>query len=173
MPLSLFLPGYSLDSKLESGDATIIIGWYTLIIHFLMTFFFLDVYRGNESDWVLAPTFEYTNETMYLIALTLAIYSATYIVIASLGLIRGVKTVSFEFLRKDSSLFYRLLLIPQCRSQRLQETRIYYFPWLILTAIEIAALLYQVVLLWWRYSYDVGISMIIGSWRGSNLDTNY
>lgn len=94
MPLSLFLPGYSLNPRLESGDATIIIGWYTLIIHFLMTFYFLDVYRGNGSDWVPGPTFEYSTNALYTIALLLAVYSALYMVIASLGLIRGVKTVS-------------------------------------------------------------------------------
>lgn len=95
MPLSLFLPGYSLSSNLESRDATIIIGWYTMIIHFLAAFYFLDVYRGNSSDWVPSPIFEYSNETMYMLAMSLAIYSVLYIMIASLGLVRGVKTVSF------------------------------------------------------------------------------
>lgn len=131
--MSLILPGYSLSGKLESRDATIIIGWWTFLIHFLMTFYFLDVYRGGGSDWVPAPTFEYSNDTMNTIAIALTIYSVVYMLFASLGLIRGVKT----------------------------ETRIYYFPWFILTAIELLALLYQAVLLWWKYSYDMNTNLMV------------
>uniref|UniRef100_A0A6G1SMM0 Uncharacterized protein n=1 Tax=Aceria tosichella TaxID=561515 RepID=A0A6G1SMM0_9ACAR len=133
MPMSLFLPGYSLSSKLESRDATIIIGWYTLILHFLAAFYFLDIYRGNNSDWIPSPIFEYSTDTMYAISLGLAIYSVIYIILASLGLVKGVKT----------------------------ETRIYYFPWFIFTAMEILLLIYQAFLLWWKYSYDVGVNVMV------------
>lgn len=100
MPLSLILPGYSLSSKLESRDATIIIGWYTLVLHLLSAFYFLDVYRGSSSDWVPSPLFEFPSETMYTLAIVLAIYSFIYMVVASLGLIRGVKTVSLKILNQ-------------------------------------------------------------------------
>ena len=133
MPMSLFLPGYTLSSRLGSREATIFIGWYTLILHFLAAFYFLDVYRGNSSDWIPSPIFEYSSETMLAIALALAIYSLIYIITASLGLIKGGKN----------------------------ETRIYYFPWFIFTAIEILLLMYQAALLWWRYSYDVGVNVMI------------
>lgn len=133
MPMSLFLPGYSLSSKLESRDATIIIGWYTFLIHFLAVFYFLDVCRGNHTDWILSPVFEYSNETMYAISMALASYSIIYLIAGSLALVRGVRT----------------------------ETRIYYFPWFIFTAMEILLFIYQAFLLWWRYSYDVSVNVMV------------
>lgn len=96
MPLSLMLPGYTMSSKLESRDATIIIAWYTFVLHLIAAFYFLDVCRGSPSDWVPSPLFEYPLETMYTLAIILAIYSFLYMLIASLGLIRGVKTVSLR-----------------------------------------------------------------------------
>lgn len=95
MPLSLILPGYTMNSKLESRDATIVIAWYTFVLHLLAAFYFLDVYRGSSSDWVPSPLFEYSLETMYTLAIILAAYSFLYM-IASLGLIRGVETVRFS-----------------------------------------------------------------------------
>lgn len=121
-----------MNSKLESRDATIIIGWYTFVLHLLSAFYFLDVYRGSSSDWVPSPLFEYSTDTMYTLAIILAIYSLSFMVTGSLGLIWGVKT----------------------------ETRIYYFPWLILTAFETAFLYYQVCFVAWKYSYDADTNLL-------------
>lgn len=41
-----------------------------------------------------------------------------------------------------------------------QETRIYYFPWFILTALEVMLLLYQAFFLVWKYSFDVSCPTI-------------
>jgi hypothetical protein len=133
MPKSLYLPGYSLSSEVESQDATILIGWMTLFTHFLALFYFLDVYRGTNSDIIISLTFEYSNGTMHAIALALAIYSIIYMITASLGLILGVKT----------------------------ETRIYYFPWLVFTAIEIILFVYQAFFLLWKYSYDANVDILV------------
>lgn len=94
MPLSLFLPGYSLSNKLESQEATIIIGWYTFVMHLLSGFYFIDVYRGSFSDSVISPLFEYGSGVMSSLAIILAVYSFIYMFTASLGLIKGVKNVS-------------------------------------------------------------------------------
>jgi len=133
MPKSLFLPGYSLNSELGSQDATILIGWCTFLLHFLAAFYFLDVYRGGSSDWVASPIFEYSNGTMHTVAIGLAIFSFLHMMVASPSLIRGVKT----------------------------ETRIYYFPWFIMTALDIMLLVYQAAFLWWRYSYDANTCIIL------------
>lgn len=133
MPKSLFLPGYSFNSRLESQDATILIGWYTFLLHFLATFYFLDIYRGGNSDWVPSPIFEYSNGSMQTVSLVFATFSIMYMLLASLGLIKGVKS----------------------------DTRIYYFPYFILTAIEILLLIYQAGFLWWRYSYDANTCLIL------------
>lgn len=132
MPKSLFLPGYSLNSQLDSQDATILIGWYTFIIHFLATFYFLDIQRGNDSTWIPSPIFEYSNESMRSISLMLSVFSIMFMIF-SLGLIRGVK----------------------------KETRIYYFPWFFATAAEILLLFYQAFCLWWRYSYDANTCLAL------------
>lgn len=94
MPLSLILPGYTMSSKVESRDATIIIGWYTFVLHLLAAFYFLDILLGSSSDWISSPLFEYSRDTMYTLATILSIYSFLYMVVASLGLIKGVKSVS-------------------------------------------------------------------------------
>lgn len=83
-----------MSSKVESRDATIIIGWYTFLLHFLSAFYFVDVYGGSNSDAVISPLFEYSEETMRSVALLLAIYSIIYMTTGALGLIRGVRTVS-------------------------------------------------------------------------------
>lgn len=90
----MIFPGYSMSSKLESRDATILIAWYTLLLHLMATFYFLDIYRGSDSDWIPSPLFEYQTDTMYVLALTLAIYSFLYMIVASLGLLKGVQSVS-------------------------------------------------------------------------------
>lgn len=126
MPASLTLPGYNLESKVESRDATILIGYYTFCLHLLAGFYFLDVFRGSESDWEISPLFEYSTDSVQAIALLIALYCFTFMIVASLGLVRGVK----------------------------QETRIYYWPWLILTLLELIVLYYQSAYLIWRYSYD-------------------
>lgn len=103
MPLSLILPGYTMSSKVESRDATIIIAWYTFVLHLLAAFYFLDILLGSSSDWVPSPLFEYSKETMYTLATILCIYSFLFMIFASLGLVKGVKSVSsilddlFEF----------------------------------------------------------------------------
>ena len=94
MPHPLFIPGYSLDSRLESRQATIFIGWYTFVLHFLVGFYFLDVFRGSNSDWVASPLFEYSNGSMRTAAAIVALYSFLFMLFGSLGLIRGVKTAS-------------------------------------------------------------------------------
>lgn len=125
MPMKLSLPGYNLESKLDSQDATIFIGYLTLFTHFLATFFFLDIARGGTSDWIPSPIFEYQPSTAATLALIIACYSIIYMVSCKL-LIRGVK----------------------------KETRIHYFPWFIFTAIEIVLAYYQAFYLILRYSYD-------------------
>lgn len=96
MPLSLCLPGYTMSSKLESPEATIFIGWYTFVLHLLFGFYCLDVYRGSASDWVASPLFELSGDTLATAAIVLAAYSFIYMFVASLGIIRGVKTVSLH-----------------------------------------------------------------------------
>lgn len=103
MPLSLKLPGYPDIPKYESREATIFVGWYTLALHALALFYFLDVYRGSASDWVLSPIFEYSKDSMYSTALSLSLYCFIYSIVASLGLIRGVKAVS-----NSNLMFYHL-----------------------------------------------------------------
>lgn len=95
MPKTLKLPNYFLDSNLDSQDSTIFIGWYTMFLHFLAGFYFLDVLRGSASDFVLSPVFEYSSDSMYKLSVFLAIYSFLYMIVASLSLIKGVKSVSF------------------------------------------------------------------------------
>lgn len=87
--MKLSLLGYNLDSR----DATIFIGYYTLFIHFLATFFFLDALRGSNSDWVVSPLFEYPQATSFTLGSIFASYCIAHM-ISSLGLVRGVKTVS-------------------------------------------------------------------------------
>lgn len=123
--MKLSLPGYNLESKLDSQDATIFIGCFTLFTHFLATFFFLDIFRGGKSDWILSPLFEYQQQTAATLALALAGYSILYM-IGCLGLMRGVRT----------------------------ETRIYYFPWFIFTTFEITLAICQALFLIWKYSFD-------------------
>lgn len=94
MPLSLKIPGYPDIPERESKDATIMIGWYSFIIHLVAAVYFLDVYRGGSSDLVVSPIFEYSKDSMRSMAFSLAIYSILYMFLGSLGLIRGVKKVS-------------------------------------------------------------------------------
>lgn len=99
MPLSLVLPFYTMNSGLKTRDATIFIAWYTLVLHCLATFYFLDLYRGSASDWIPSPLFEYQPDTMHVLALVLAIYSFLYIFVASQALLIGVKSVSIHMIR--------------------------------------------------------------------------
>lgn len=94
MALSFALPYLGYSFKLDSPNATILIGLYTFILHMLFGFYNLDVYRGSSSDWVPSPIFELSVDTMNSVAIILAIYSFLYMFIASLGLIHGVQTVS-------------------------------------------------------------------------------
>lgn len=115
MPMSLFLPGFTLNSKLESHRATIIIGWYTFMLHLMLAVYCLDIYRGSASDWVGSPLFGYSTVTMDYLAIGLAIYSIIYMIFGSLGLIRGVKTVS-SLLSLSLTLFLLQLLVRVHRS---------------------------------------------------------
>lgn len=83
-----------MSSKVESRDATIIIGWYTFVLHLLAAFYFLDILLGSSSDWVPSPLFEYSQDTTNTLATILCIYSFIFMFVASLGLVKGVKSVS-------------------------------------------------------------------------------
>lgn len=94
MATPLILPGYPDIPQLESRQGTILIGWYTFVLHFLAGFYFLDVYRGGNSDWILSPVFDYPQEASRTYALGFVIYSFSFMFFGSIGLIKGVEAVS-------------------------------------------------------------------------------
>lgn len=94
MPKSLKLPGYPDLYNLESRKGIILIAWYTLILHIICGFYFIDLYIGHASDSLISPLFEYSREYSESAALMIIIYSIFYTVFASLGLIKGVSAVS-------------------------------------------------------------------------------
>ena len=99
---------YDHDPELKSKYVADITAKYTGALHFLMFFYFFGVWEGvNETDWVPAPTFEYSIDTVYTIALVLAIYCIFYIIAASCGLARGVRTVSCKKIHLTSLTLYR------------------------------------------------------------------
>lgn len=111
MPLSCSaIPGLCLRD-LESYEATQLIAWYTFVQHLLIAFFFLDIYRGSPlSNWIPSPIFEYSNDEVKTVALSLAIFCFLYMFIASLGLLRGLKEVSVFVV--DFFFFFDLLTLP-------------------------------------------------------------
>lgn len=100
-----------MSSKLESPRATIIIGWWTLFLHLLFGFYCLDIYRGSASDWIASPFFELSADTKNTAAIILAAYSFLYMLIASLGLIEGVRTVSNSREKQQLGLLEKSYLI--------------------------------------------------------------
>lgn len=95
MPKSCWAPCFSLTHEhLESRSATILIAWYTFVLHVLSLGYFIGLIRGERSDEFYSPLFEYGNPDMAVLATLAAIYSGVYLIIGCLGLVRGVKTVS-------------------------------------------------------------------------------
>lgn len=96
MPKSLVLPGYPDIPRLESRQGTILIGWFTLVLHFLAGFYFLDIYRGGASDWIVSPIFEYSKDISRTYSIAIAAYSFLFMIFGSIGLIKGVKVVCVQ-----------------------------------------------------------------------------
>ncbi|KAG9510958.1 hypothetical protein GZH46_00482 [Fragariocoptes setiger] len=126
MPVTCWAPCFKLNQgHLDSRDATRVIAWYTFVLHALSLVYFLDARNGGPTDVFYSPLFEYSKSDMYMLAKFLAFYSFAYLILGSLGLLRGIKT----------------------------ETRIYYIPWLWMTAFEILYLIFFSSYLIWRYTY--------------------
>lgn len=87
-------PCFTLNSGyLNLERASRLIALYTGATHVVAAIYAVWILAGGQSDTFFTPFFEFSRRDMYTLAGLLIVYSLAYILLCSLGLFRGVRTV--------------------------------------------------------------------------------
>lgn len=103
-------PCFTINSGfLSLRNASIIISFYTALIHVLIFFYSVFILNKGQSDAFYSPLFEFNRYGMNCISIFLIIYSWIFILCCCFGLIHGIQTVGFKNFLKPSEIFSHFL----------------------------------------------------------------